>query len=261
MRAAASIQIPLNRAAYHGARSRIGDGPDPIRPARPLRESPISRKASCACDGTCPRCRAASDCANDRRPVGILHQSANGETGCDVSVGTPSTTMHNPPPCYRACVERHEKVHAADIAPCCKKASAAYKQAKTNNDKTKIQDTFNQWIKSNEDWFECRAYAESAHCAQEFLDAHCGTKSLADESESASDDATGREPLVSVISMPSTLGPELDQDNAVLEEGESDEPPAPETCCPQMRTYRRVSAGRRDTVCERANKLLTSCPW
>lgn len=261
MNAAVSMQIPANRAAYHGARPRIGGAPDPIRLALPLREIPLSRIVSCACGGTCPRCRAAPDYVNDRRSVGILHQSANGETGCDVSAGTPSTTMHDPSPCYRSCVERHENVHATDMAPCCKKANATYKQAKTDNDKTKIQDTFNRWIKSNEDWFECRAYAESARCAQEFLDAHCGTKSLADESESAGDDETGRDPLVSVIPTPLTLGPELDQDHVVLEEGESDDPPASETCCPQMRTYRRVSAGRRDTVCERANKVLTACPW
>ena len=247
---------------------RTGDnlrtGPDDSRSRQRMvsaSQQSIRRKPdTCACGGGCPRCRAVPNFANDRRQVGTLHQSANGETGCDVSVGTPSTTMHDPPPCYRACVERHEKVHAKDIAPCCKKANAAYKQAKTD-DKARIQDQFNQWIEANVDWLECRAYAESALCAQEFLDAHCGTKSLAEESEPTSDDETDRDSLVSVVPMPSTLGPELAPDNVVLEEGESDEPPAPETCCPQMKTYRRVSAGRRDTVCGRANKVSTACPW
>jgi hypothetical protein len=221
----------------------------------------VQPKASCACGGGCPRCRAVPNFANDRRQAGTLHQSANGETGCDVSAGTPSTTMHDPPPCYRACVERHEKVHAKDIAPCCKRANAAYKQAKTDDDKAKVQDKFNRWVESNVDWLECRAYAESSRCAQEFLDAHCETKSLAEESGVASNGETGRDPLVSVIPMTSTLGPELAPDNVVLEEGESDEPPSPEACCSQMKTYRRVSAGRRDTVCGRANKMLTACPW
>jgi hypothetical protein len=78
----------------------------------------------------------------------------NGGTGCDASAGKTVTTIYDPPACYRHCVERHEAVHARDIAPCCTRANSAYKAAKSDDDRQKVQDKFDQWMLSNQDCLE-----------------------------------------------------------------------------------------------------------
>jgi hypothetical protein len=52
-----------------------------------------------------------------------LHDDTAGDTGCDVSIGTPTTVIHSPSLCYKACTERHEAVHVTDLSPCCKRAN------------------------------------------------------------------------------------------------------------------------------------------
>lgn len=196
-----------------------------------------------------------------------LYQRASGETGCDVSIGTPSTTLHDPPACYRECVARHEKVHAHDISPCCKRANRAYKAAKNDGEKEKLQEKFNRWIEANEDWLECRAYAESARCGKELVDKNCTPKKSQAEAISGSDLSDEEMmPLVSLDTGPQTA--RANSKNTSLAEGKEGEgkekpspKPSPEVCCPSVRRYRRVSEGRRDTVCGRAKKNLSPCPF
>ena len=194
--------------------------------------------------------------------AGKLFQQTNGDTGCDVSAGTPSTTLHDPPACYRECVVRHEQVHATDIAPCCKKANVKYAAAKTDEDKQAVQDKFNQWMLDNVDYLECRAYAESARCGTELADKSCGTKKSAETESPAVESPEDKTEAVS-LDTGNTAPPSGESTDSVAE----DEVPADagtmdnSACCSQLKNYARISAGRRDTVCGRAKKSLTACPF
>lgn len=57
MRAAASMQIPLNRTAPHMAGQGIGGLSDHNRPSRIPREFAAYQTTSCPCGGACPRCQ------------------------------------------------------------------------------------------------------------------------------------------------------------------------------------------------------------
>ena len=219
----------------------------------------------------------SSACASGRFGV-------NGETGCDVSTGKTVTTIHEPPPCYRHCVERHEAVHARDIAPCCTRANAAYKAAKTDDAKSAVEDKFAKWIKEdNVDWLECRGYTESAKCADEYVKKNCGAKK---QEANAGEGVSGLEKNPPVSLTPISAGhPERAQpyggpdgqeamhglaedkpDSGAGTPAPTDKPdggaaaPSPEQCCPQLMCYWRVSQGRADNVCGRAPKALTRCP-
>jgi hypothetical protein len=197
---------------------------------------------------------------------GVLCQGLTGATGCDVSVGTPDTTIFNPPPCTRHCTERHEALHSRDLAPCCKRAKKAYDAAKTDEAKEAAQDKFNKWGQANEDFLECRAYAESTRCGEEFLKANCEKASAQiPEADPAGDDADTRESATS-LRLDSSSGSGSDS-NEPESMGEAKSEPAdtgehtPQECCVDMRRYTRVSKGRRDTTCARAGKALTPCPF
>ncbi len=203
-----------------------------------------------------------------RAGAGTLCQGTNGNTGCDVSVGTPATTIHQPSLCTRACVERHEAVHAADLGPCCQKANKAYNAAKTDSDKENVQNKFNTWVVNNTDWFECRGYSESARCAKELLDQKCSSEqSQAESGTSLSDEEST--PVVSLITIPhesereasaegyelatEETSPAVLQDDAVT----ADTPP----CCATLKDYHRISSARRDNICGRGKKTLGPCPF
>ena len=162
-------------------------------PARPA----LQRK--CACGGQC------SSCQSRKNPGGqIFHnfgdvavhtqsetqliessfpfrlsETENGDTGCDVSKGIPDITLNKPSPCFKDCTVRHEGVHKKDIEDCCKKSNKAWAGAKDEKAKDDVQTKMNQWVLTNQLWLECRAYAESVKCAEEFLKANCGAKKAA----------------------------------------------------------------------------------
>jgi hypothetical protein len=192
----------------------------------------------------------------------------NGETGCDASTGKPYTIIHDPPACYRACVERHEAVHRKDLDPCCQRAGTAYKAAKNDEEKKRVQDKFDNWMKTeqNEHFLECRAYAESARCGNEYMDKNCGPKRsegspqgsvLGEEGPALLLPGEGGDSVeTSLVSPPGRLGEEK------LDEGKRAS--TPEECCKKVKCYARISGGRHDTECdehEGAKKLLTPCPF
>jgi hypothetical protein len=184
----------------------------------------------------------------------------NGETGCDVTTGSTVTTIHQPPACYRHCVERHEAVHARDITPCCTRANAAHRAAKSEDAKTAVQDKFAKWIKEdNVDYLECRGYTESAKCGQEYLDKNCGAKKQdAGVSEGISPVEEKPETSLAAVSGGQPVAPA----GTLAEDGQDagTKEPGPEECCPKIRCYWRVSQGRADNVCGDAPKTLTRCP-
>jgi hypothetical protein len=208
----------------------------------------------------------------------------NGGTGCDASTGKTVTTIYDPPPCYRHCVERHEAVHARDIAPCCTRANVAYKAAKSDDDRQAVQDKFDNWMLSNEDWLECRAYTESAKCGKEYVDQNCGRKK---QDAGAPQDVSGVEAAPPVSLEPfgasqskaipaagETIAPmrggmlaEDKPDGGAGSPGPTEKPdagagtPGPEQCCRQLLCYWRISQGRADNVCQRAPKALSRCPF
>ncbi len=208
----------------------------------------------------------------------------NGGTGCDASTGKTVTTIYDPPPCYRHCVERHEAVHARDIAPCCARANLAYKAAKSDDDRQAVQDKFDHWMLSNQDFLECRAYTESAKCGQEYVDKNCGPKK---QDAGSPRDVSGVETVPPLSLEPfgssqAISGPDTNEAIAPARGGmlAEDKPdagagspaptekpdagagtPGPEQCCPQMRCYWRVSLGRADNVCKDAPKALGRCPF
>jgi len=190
----------------------------------------------------------SSQCASGRL-------GKNGETGCDVGAGKPVTTIHEPPECYRPCVERHEAVHARDITSCCTRAGTAYRAAASDEARTAVEDKFAKWIKEdNEAYLECRGYTESAKCAQEYLDKNCGArKQDADTSETA--------PIMDEAPESSLTTPGTALAEEQVDAGTKKEAPGPEECCPKVRCYGRVSQGRADNICSDAPKTLTKCPF
>ena len=217
-----------------------------------------------------------SACASGR--VGM-----NGGTGCDTSTGKTVTNIYDPPACYRHCVERHEAVHARDIAPCCTRANTAYKAAKSDADKQVVQDKFDRWMLSNQHWLECRAYTESAKCGQEYVENNCRPKK---EDAGTRKDVSGLEPQPPVSLEPQGAsqrapqvgngGPVAPQQESMLAEDKpggagspapTDKPdagaatPGPEQCCRVLMCYWRVSQNRADYVCKDAPKALSRCPF
>jgi hypothetical protein len=203
----------------------------------------------------------------------------NGGTGCDTSTGKTVTNIYDPPACYRHCVERHEATHARDITPCCTRANTAYKAAKSDDDKQTVQDKFDKWMLSNQDWLECRAYTESAKCGKEYVDKNCGGKKQ-DAGSSRSVSGPEAQPTVSLEPQgASRTAPRSGEEEEVapakgsmLAEDKPDtgakekpdagaEAPGPEQCCPKLLCYWRISQGRADNVCPDAPKTLSRCPF
>jgi hypothetical protein len=205
----------------------------------------------------------------------------DGGTGCDASTGTAKTEIYDPPACYRDCVSRHEAVHAHDIAPCCARANAAYKAAKSDDDKQAVQKKIEEWteVDTNQDWFECRAYKTSAKCGREYLNKNCGYK--IEEAAPQSLSGTEGKPATSMerADQPAPMASEPTSfaRNGVLAEDKPEggagtpvpadkrdagtDTPGPDKCCPVMLRYWRVSQGRADNLCGRAPKALTPCPF
>jgi hypothetical protein len=186
-----------------------------------------------------------------------------GDTGCDVEKGVPDVAIHAPSLCYRQCTERHEEVHRKDLSPCCKKAHSAWESAKSDDKKKAVQDKMNNWVESNADWLQCRAYAESVRCADEFLAAHCGAKKAGADSG-----APGKDSPVSAPGEPSKMtgGPDevpgVQSASRVADEATKDAPPFnPEICCSTVKEYRRVSNLRRDAFCKEGKKGPKPCPF
>jgi hypothetical protein len=96
----------------------------------------------------------------------VLSGAQTGGTNCDASTGTITTTVTNNEPCTKDCSASHEQKHAADIGPCCTKAGAAAKKADKQEDKDAIQSKFNDWMLTNVNFLECRAYGVSVSCGE-----------------------------------------------------------------------------------------------
>ncbi len=197
-------------------------------------------------------------------------QATNADTSCDVSVGTPATVFNQNHPCYQACTERHEGVHRRDIAPCCRKENAAYKAAKSDEKRASVQDKFNDWGEKNVDWLECRAYAESARCGNEFLAKNCKSPAAESLSPEVSADIESSA-VVTVVPFEgsggadepdaSEPGRQAQETDSLAEDDQLDVESRPEMCCAEGKRYTRVSEARRDTVCGRAGRALTPCPF
>ena len=128
-----------------------------------------------------------------------LAETVSGDTSCDLSTGVPVVTLHEPSPCYKDCTARHEEVHRKDLTPCCKRGSVAWNSAKDEKEKSTVENKMEEWGKTNEPLLQCRAYAESVKCADEFIAAHCGAKK-ADTGESGSSPLSADEMQGSEIS-------------------------------------------------------------
>lgn len=186
-----------------------------------------------------------------------------GDTGCDVEKGVPDVAINAPSLCYRHCTERHEEVHRKDLSSCCKKAHSTWESAKSEDKKRSVQDRMNNWVESNVDWLQCRAYAESVRCADEFLVAHCGAKKA--EAESGMSEKNSRLSAPEESSRRSEGPDEASEGQApsrVADEAHKDVLPVkPEVCCSTVKEYRRVSNLRRDAFCKEGNKGPKPCPF
>jgi hypothetical protein len=88
------------------------------------------------------------------------------------SDGMPSaeveTTIRETDPCTRPCVEKHEAVHAGDIAPTCRTVAACLKQA--GNDRAKQDKCLDAWQASQYAIIlgaECKAYSAELDCMEQ----------------------------------------------------------------------------------------------
>jgi hypothetical protein len=169
--------------------------------------------------------------AHDPREIRLLElgharrlpQESAGETYCDVSKGTPTVEIKDKDQCTRECTERHENVHKRDMAPCCKKANKAYKAAKTDEEKDQVNKKMNGWLEDNQDWLQCRGYAETLRCYEQFVAKHCDEKKTAKDPEQEA----------CCVRLSSLEHPSLYLD----------------------------AKKRRDKFCEEAKKDLTPCPF
>ena len=88
--------------------------------------------------------------------------ATNGRTGCNVPLGLPWIQVTNTR-CTAPCTLLHESVHFTDILPCCVKAGIAYRAAGPTGGLA-VQAAWNSWLKTNQAYFECRAYRASQAC-------------------------------------------------------------------------------------------------
>jgi hypothetical protein len=187
-----------------------------------------------------------------------------GDTGCDVEKGVPDIVIHAPSLCYRHCTERHEEVHRKDLGPCCKKAHAAWDSAKSDDRKKAVQDKMNNWVESNADWLQCRAYAESVRCADEFLVAHCGAKKAEAETGKPGQDSPRRaeDEAPKMAGGPIEVPGEQVRSRVAEDAAPKDQPQVkPELCCYTVKEYRRKSDLRREAFCKEGNKGPKPCPF
>lgn len=119
--------------------------------------------------GTALDARPPASGGYDLRGVSVLHTDKRlGEYKCDLNQGGKSSITLSDTTCLKSCTERHEKVHQADVSPCCQAAGTAYKAAEGDTAKQdKIVTDFTNWATKNRPYFECRGYQESVTCAKE----------------------------------------------------------------------------------------------
>lgn len=251
--------------------------------------APPALQRKCACGGQCSSCKSKHDHggrishnfgdinvhAEAEHSLGPGHPArlaeiANGETGCDVSMGVPEIAIGQPSICTKHCTEQHEQVHKDDIAPCCKKANTAWTNAKDDKAKRQVQDKMNEWVVANENWLQCRAYKKSVSCADEFLQANCGSKkpegtSSAPGAEDAPKLQMQDYPLVDPVE---TRSKDSSERTLLAEEkaddgkptGDDPKPIDPARCCATVRDYRFHANARGEAYCKIA-KAPTPCPF
>jgi hypothetical protein len=250
----------------------------------PLAPTRLQRKCSCGTLGgttacSCARHRPANPgqvphnfgeikvhADSPGRPAeGRVAEVSNADTGCDVTKGTPDITLHDPNPCYKDCTQRHEEVHRKDIAPCCAKANKAWESAKTEEKKSAVQDKMNDWVQANEFLLQCRAFAESVRCADEFLAAHCrGKKAEAGEGSRPQSSEGMRGTEIGDFpgdTLPPAPGPETAGPTALAEDKPADAPIDPQRCCYTVRDYRFHANAKGEAFCKAAKKSFTPCPF
>jgi hypothetical protein len=88
--------------------------------------------------------------------------AASGVTSCNVPLGLPSISVSNRK-CTAPCTLLHESTHFWDISPCCVSAGIAWRAAPPAG-KAAVVASWGSWIRSNRDFFECRAYRVSQTC-------------------------------------------------------------------------------------------------
>jgi hypothetical protein len=199
--------------------------------------------------------------------VSRLQDGNAGETRCDVSVGTPSSAINSPSPCYEPCTRRHEAVHVRDLSPCCTKANQAYKAATTDDKKQAVQDKMNQWVLDNVNYLECNGYTESVRCADEFLTANCSAPKPQSSTESPATE-NQQDQMAATDTGGGTPGTEPDSErnlvserlpgSALRDDKPADAPIDPQRCCATVKDYRTHHRFRRDALCA-AKKNLTPC--
>jgi len=198
-----------------------------------------------------------------------LHDDTVGETGCDVSIGTPTTVIKLPSLCYKACTERHEAVHATDLKPCCTRANKEYNKASTDDKKQAVQDKMNKWVLDNRDYLECRGYAESIRCGEEFLAAHCRGPSpnqvsenpaSGEKQEVAAAPNAGTEAADSGKGSEETLVSDRLEEARLGEDKPADLPSQPGICCLTVAEYVRKHKIHHDQWCA-SKRRLSACPF
>jgi hypothetical protein len=93
--------------------------------------------------------------------------SGYGFTKCDFPGGASSTVTTSG--CNRPCTELHEKVHLADIKPCCNQANMEYLLSVSPEAKERVKATWGRWANTIRPVTECRAYDVSVPCLQKTL--------------------------------------------------------------------------------------------
>ncbi len=68
------------------------------------------------------------------------------------------------------CTDRHEMgVHNTDMMPCCRRAREAYANARDDDERNKIKNDWDKYIKAMQPHTEYRAYESNVECATEKL--------------------------------------------------------------------------------------------
>jgi len=209
------------------------------------------------------------DCYNVNGDQGCLC----GTTECNLATGTPDVKpVPNTccSPCFGNSVDLHEAVHARDIAPCCQKASQAYKAAQDPGKKAAIEQTWHQWKHANRDWLECRAYTESLRWDNEYLAAHCGKKPIkaspGGQTQVETSPSTGN-PGVGPASTGANPVPESELAHRWLAYIQPNVDPSKipsetlEGCCPVVEASSRRHKAYRDCLCASAKPSLADCPF
>ncbi len=153
------------------------DFADVARPEHAVHGAPVAMLMREAANAECS-CAEGTECSCAESPIGMgeprqtapdgeeMNFTTGGSSKCNLG-GASQVITNNNDEATRQCTQEHEEKHVSDRSACCETARAAYQA--DGADRAAIMRAWNDWVRTNRPWFECRAYGVSVTCADGLL--------------------------------------------------------------------------------------------